>query len=87
MTDTPSTETRLFGRDKRPLCMASYLLSLDWYRDNWMCHVFIAEEGPNAGRLMAWPHYRVLWGEAAPHLCCVWPCCEILHRACSGTRI
>lgn len=59
---------RLFGRDKRPLCMASYLLSLDWYRDNWMCHVFIAEDGPFAGRLMAWPHYRVLWGEAAPQV-------------------
>ena len=60
---------RLFDREGAPMARARYLLTLDWPRDNWMSHVFLATDGPVVGRLLIWPHTRVLWGaDAGPIL-------------------
>lgn len=55
---------RLFGKEVRtPVCEAEYLLTLDWPEDNWMSHVFLARDSLLAGRLLIWPHFRVLFGQ------------------------
>lgn len=56
---------RVYGRDRKLLCNASYVLTLDWYRDNWMSHVLLVHDGPLSGRFIVWPHFRILWGDAA----------------------
>lgn len=55
----------LFGRDKVRLGAAAYCGTLDWPHDNWMVHLFLAQDGVVGGRLLVWPHYRVLWSERA----------------------
>lgn len=58
----------LFDRDKTRLGLATYHATLDWPQDNWMVHLFTTEEGKMPGRLLVWPHYRVLWSPEATAL-------------------
>lgn len=54
-------KAQVFGRDHAFLGTGSYIATMDWTEDNWMAHVILMQTGNLAGRLIVWPHFRILW--------------------------
>lgn len=52
---------QIFDRTQAYLGTGTYLATMDWYQDNWMAHVVLVTSGVMTGRLMIWPHFRLLF--------------------------